>query len=146
MRRWLLSFGLASCLWATPTLASRATGLQASIYLGADYWLTQQGIFSFTASLRAPIVPRQFSVGARFGGMFLTPTTGGIPVDLHLRLDISEFYLDGLVGPWFLFTTAPVRVHAGGGFGWQRGIIMVGLEAGWLAPSALLGLRVGFRL
>ena len=90
---------------------------------------------------------RHFSVGGRFGALFITPAPiVGIPVDLDLRVNIDRLYLEGLVGPWILFTGAPLRAHAGFGFGLQTRSLSFGLEVGYLQPAAHVGLRLGFRL
>jgi hypothetical protein len=114
--------------------------------LGADYWFNGHGEFNFTL---APMVKlsHAISVGGRFGVALITaPATAGIPIDIQIRVSIEQLYLEGSGGPWILFTDSPVRAHGAFGFGLQSGIVSFGIEAGWLDPSALLGVRLGLRL
>jgi len=128
-------------------LAPRPARAATRIGLGADFHLAGQGIFQLTLDVDTPLA-RHLSVGGRFGAMLTSgPTTFGVPVDLYLRLRLRRIYLQGLVGPWLLVGTSVVRVHAAFGFGLEaRGGLSVGLEVGWLDPSAIIGLRLAWRI
>ncbi len=135
-----LALGLA--LWAAPAAASVELGL------GADYWVTpEDGAFQLTLAVDTPLA-KALTIGGRFGAMVLTsPNEFGVPVDLRLRVKLHRIYIDGLVGPWFLFgETNPVRAHVAFGFGLLASGLTFGLEVGWLDPSTLIGLRLGFRI
>ncbi len=135
-----LALGLA--LWAGPAAASVELGL------GADYWVEPRGgEFQLTLGVDTHLT-RALTIGGRFGALILTsPNDFGVPVDLRLRARVQRLYLDFLVGPWFLFGEPnPVRAHVAFGFGLLASGITFGLEVGWLDPSTILGLRVGFRL
>ena len=55
-------------------------------------------------------------------------------------------YVEGLVGPWILLDRGDaLRGHAAFGFGLLGRSMTLGLEVGYLDPSAMLGLRLGFR-
>ena len=134
-----LVVGLA--LWAGPAAASVELGL------GADYWVDPRGgAFQLTLAVETPLA-RALTIGGRFGALVLTsPNQFGVPVDLRLRVRVQRVYFDGLVGPWCLFGERnPVRAHVAFGFGLLAAGITFGLEVGWLDPSTLLGIRLGFR-
>ena len=123
--------------------------------LGADYWLYDRyyagghGLFSLTFGLRGALA-RRISLGGRFGGFITTlPYQIGAPIDLQLRAHVGDgrVYIDGLLGPWVVFTSAaPLRFHAAFGFGLQASWVTFGFELGYLDPTAIVGLRVAFRL
>ncbi len=137
----LLTLALAAAAAPRPARAATRIGL------GADYHLAGQGIFQLTLDVDTPLA-RHLSVGGRFGAMLSsTPTTFGVPLDLYLRLRIRRIYVQGLVGPWIFFGGPSVRVHAAFGFGLEAGGgLSVGLEVGWLDPSAIIGLRLAWRI
>ncbi len=123
---------------------AEATSLRLG--LGADYWFEQSGLFELTLGVYQPVV-RHFSIGGRFGAALVTsPSTAALPIDLVLRFDASRFYLEGVVGPWILFTGSAFRAHAGAGFGLQTRHVSVGLEVAYLDPNGIIGLRVAFPL
>ena len=135
-----LALGLA--LWAAPATASVELGL------GADYWVgPERGDFQLTVAVDTPL-SKALTIGGRFGALILTsPNDFAVPVDLRFRVRLQRLYLDGLVGPWFLFgESSPVRAHVAFGFGVLLSGFTLGLEVGWLDPSTLLGLRLGFRI
>ena len=134
-----LALGL---LWAAPAAASVELGL------GADYWVDPRGgEFQLTLAVDSWLA-RHLTIGGRFGALVLTqPNDFGVPVDLRLRVHVQRVYFDGLVGPWFLFgERSPVRAHVAFGFGILGPGLSFGLEVGWLDPSTLLGIRLGFRI
>ncbi len=135
-----LALGLT--LWAGPAAASTELGL------GADWWVSPEGGgFQITLALDTPLA-KSLTIGGRFGALVLTsPNDFGVPLDLRLRVKLHRLYIDGLVGPWFLFGESdPVRAHVAFGFGLLTSSLTFGLEVGWLDPSAIIGLRLGFRL
>lgn len=148
-RRWGLA--LAACLGlfgaGFASEAEAATGVRLG--LGADYWVQRTGLFNLTFAVDGQLA-RSLSVGGRFGAMVSSgPAYVGVPVDLLLRATVGgdRVYLEGLVGPWFLFNSAyPLRMHAGFGFGLQASAVTLGLEVAWLDPDPMVGLRLGFRL
>jgi hypothetical protein len=120
----------------------------ASIRLGfgADYWFTGTSEFNFTATPTLSLTPG-VSLGGRFGMLLVgSPATAGVPLDLQLRISIQQLYLEGSFGPWILFADHPFHTHGAFGFGLQTGIVSLGVEAGWLDPNALLGIRLGLSL
>ncbi len=126
----------------TPSTAAASIGLG----FGADYWFNGTSEFNFTAAPMLSLTPG-VSLGGRFGMLLVSsPATAGVPLDLQLRISIRQLYLEGSFGPWILFADHPVHTHAAFGFGLQTGIVSLGVEAGWLDPSALLGVRLGLRL
>lgn len=140
--------GSAAAVFAAALLASapaRATRLDLG--LGAGYWFDQSAVFDANLALRAGVAG-PLSVGGRVGAMIATgPVQVGVPIDLLLRVSLGRGYLEGAAGPWILFgQSAPIRAHAGFGFGIQAGAVSVGLEIGWLDPRPQLGLRVAFAL
>lgn len=142
LARLARSAPLALALWAGPAAASVELGL------GADYWVEPRGgEFQLTLAVDAPLA-RALTIGGRFGALVLTsPNQFGVPVDLRLRVRLQRVYLEGLVGPWFLFDQpSPVKAHVGFGFGLLASGLTFGLEVGWLDPSTIVGLRLAFRL
>jgi hypothetical protein len=135
-----LALGLA--LWAGPAAASVELGL------GADYWIEPaDGAFQLTLAADTPLA-RALTVGGRFGVLFLSSAPAvGVPIDLRLRVHLQRLYMEGLVGPWFLFDRPdPVRAHVAFGFGILARGVTFGVEVGWLDPSTLVGIRLGFRI
>jgi hypothetical protein len=119
------------------------------IGVGADYWVEHNAAFQLTF-LADTYLARSFSLGGRFGAMLVTTSgpTVGLPIDISLRIHLPRagMYLEGLVGPWIVFTDTPVRAHVAGGFGLERGPLTFGLEVGYLQPNGIIGLRFGHRL
>jgi hypothetical protein len=133
---------LALAAVAVPRAASAAVELG----LGADYLFEPQaGTFPLTLAVDTPLA-RHLTIGGRFGVLLLTdPSRVGIPLDFRLRARFSKLYVDGLVGPWILFSDSdPIRFHAGFGFGVVMRHIELGLEVGYLNPTGMLGLRLAF--
>lgn len=117
--------------------------------LGASYWLDQESaLFDFTLGLEGRIA-RPVSAGARFGVALITEGNDlAIPLDLTLRFHPggAPIYLEGLVGPWIVLGRGDaLRVHAAFGFGFERQGFSIGLEAGYLDPSPIIGVKLGYR-
>lgn len=137
---------VAFCAVALPS--GRAEAADVRLGLGADYWSPRVGILNLTLTVDGAIA-RHIRVGGRFGALATTsPTVFGAPVDLSVRalLASGRVYLEGLVGPWILFTNNPIRLHAAFGFGLQSNNLAFGLEVGWLDPAPMAGLRLAFRI
>jgi len=128
-------------------LPARATPI--SLRLGADALLNGgPGVFSLGLGLESGLGKR-VSVGARFGGLITTsPTTGGIPLDVFLRVRVNRVYVEGVGGPWIFFSNGDtVRGHVAGGLGLLMHDWEFGAEVGFLSPDRTqLGLRIGVRL
>src|SRR6266851_2570856 len=114
---------LAGLMGLVPGNAAASIG----VGFGADYWFNGTSEFNFTA---APMLS----------------LTAGVPLDAQLRISIQQLYLEGSFGPWIFFADHPFHTHAAFGFGWQIGLISLGVEAGWLDPNAIMGARLGLRL
>jgi hypothetical protein len=126
--------------WARPAAASVALGL------GADYLVDpSEGAFQLTLAADTPLA-RHVSVGARFGAMLVSgPSRLGVPLDARLRIRMQRVYLEGLIGPWIVFKDDPaVRFHGAIGFGVVSRGVQLGLEVGYLDPTAMIGLRLAF--
>ena len=138
---------LALALVLACALAPRAAGAaNFRLGVGADYWMTESGVFDLTLEIEA-IVARHLGVGGRFGLALVTsPTTVAIPLDLVVAGEFSRFYVEGLVGPWIVFQGNAFRAHAALGFGLRTRSVSVGLEGGWLDPEGIIGLRLAFPL
>jgi hypothetical protein len=127
-------------VWSRPAAASVALGL------GADYLVDpSQGAFQLTLAADTPLA-RHLSVGARFGAMLVSgPSRLGVPIDARLRIHMERVYLEGLVGPWIVTKEDPaVRFHGAVGFGVVSRGLQLGLEVGYLDPSAMIGVRLAF--
>ena len=129
-----------------------AAAMDARITLGADLWHHRyynhyDGLLSGTLALGGA-VSREVSLGGRAGVLLVTsPVIVGIPADFYVRyVPIPRLYIDGLVGPWFFLDESVFRLHVGGGFGYRGDGIQIGIEAAYLEPSALLGVRLGIPL
>ena len=132
----------AALAWARPAEASVALGL------GADYLLDPEvGEFQLTLAVATPLA-RHLSVGARFGAMLLSePSRVGVPIDVKLRVRMDRLYVEGLAGPWIVFDDDDaLKLHAGVGFGLLTGGMSLGLEVGYLDPTAMVGVRLAFPL
>lgn len=133
---------LAAIAWCRPASASTSLGL------GGDYLFDPHaGELQLTLAADTPLA-RHVAIGARFGVMFLTdPGRVGVPLDLRLRVRAARVYVDGLVGPYFVFNESDwARFHAGFGFGVLMRSFSLGLEVGYLNPTAMLGVRLAFPL
>ncbi|HVO19704.1 MAG TPA: hypothetical protein VMU15_10635 [Anaeromyxobacter sp.] len=134
----------AALLWAHPARA----GSEASV--GADFLVDDNaGGFLGTLALDTGLA-RHVTAGVRFG-LFMEsgPTRLGFPADLRIRFRVHRnVYIDGLAGPWVVFGgDQHLRFHAGVG----AGIILLrkvtfGAELGYLDPSSMIGVRLGFAL
>jgi hypothetical protein len=138
---------IAVCAALAVALPARAAS-PVSLRLGGDYLLDGgPGIFSLALGVES-FLGRRVSVGGRFGGLLTTsPTSGGVPLDVMLRLRLNRVYLEGLGGPWIFFSGDALRAHAAFGFGLLTRDVEFGAEVGFLSPSRTqLGLRVAFRI
>ena len=138
---------VAVCVALALALPARASPL--SLRLGADALLNGgPGVFSLGLGVESAL-GRRVSVGARFGGLITTsPTSGGVPLDVFLRIRVNRAYFEGVGGPWIIFTGGDtVRGHAAVGLGLLARDLEFGAEIGFVSPDRTqLGLRVGLRL
>ena len=112
-------------------------------------WLVSPGAGAFQLTLGGDRrLNPHLSWGGRVGLLVLTdPGRLGVPIDVRLRGHFGRIYLEGLVGPWVVFSDHdPLRFHAGIGFGLATRHVDVGLEVGYLNPTSMLGLRLAFPL
>jgi hypothetical protein len=128
-------------------LAPRAAS-RVELGIGADY-LTgpESGEFQLTlAGDRA--LSHYVSAGLRSGVLFTSdPSHVGVPIDFRLRFHGSRLYVDGLVGPWFVFSSGDtVRFHGAIGVGLRTRSVSVGVEAGVLHDTGIVGIRVAFEI
>jgi hypothetical protein len=131
---------VAALAWARPAQAGVALGL------GADYLLDPEiGEFQLTLAAESRF-GRHVRLGARFGAMLLSdPSRIGVPIDARLRIRVQRLYVEGLVGPWIVFDDdESLKLHAGFGFGVLSRGVQLGLELGYLDPTAMIGVRVAF--
>jgi hypothetical protein len=144
MRRML---PVAVC--AALALAVPAHAAALSLRLGGDALLNGgPGVFSLGLGVESGL-GRRVSVGARFGGLITTsPTSGGIPLDVFLRIRVSRAYIEGVGGPWIIFTGGDTfRGHAAVGLGLLARDLEFGAEIGFVSPAQTqLGARLGIRL
>ena len=130
-------------------LAVPAHASPLSLRLGADALLNGgPGVFSLGLGVESAL-GRRVSVGARFGGLITTsPTSGGVPLDVFLRIRVSRAYIEGVGGPWIIFTGGDTfRGHAAVGLGLLARDLEFGAEIGFVSPDRTqLGLRIGLRL
>ena len=140
---------LAPLLLALVSLApATAHAVPLRLDLGADDWTVGTAEFNLTLAPSVRLA-RHITVGGRFGALLTSsPVEGGIPIDLDLRLSFyrEHFYLEGLAGPWLYFTGDVVHAHAAFGFGLLAHRVSFGVEAGYLQPEAVFGVRLGFLL
>jgi hypothetical protein len=138
---------LAGGLLLISALAPSTAEASIRLGFGTDYWFNRGGEFNFTVAPFASLV-RGLEVGGRLGVLVATdPAIAGLPLDLQLRLSFEHAYFEGSAGPWILFVSdSPVRAHFSFGMGLQSHALAFGLEAGWLDPNAVLGLRLSFKL
>jgi len=139
--RLLLAAAAAALLAAArPAEAGTAVGL------GADY-LTDPSAGTLQLTLAADTgLARNLTAGVRIGVLFGTEGIGpAVPIDARLRFYVKGLYVDGLVGPWIFFgDDQAVRLHAAIGFGIARRGWQLGLEVGYVDPSAAVGVRVAW--
>jgi hypothetical protein len=150
MRRLPITLVLSAL--AFPVAASAASRQASSsqsastveLGVGGDYIVDPQlGEFQLTLAANRAL-GRILSVGVRAGALLTSsPTHVGAPIDFRLRIHGARFYVEGLVGPWFLFgTNDTFRIHGGIGVGLRTGGVTIGLEAGALDTSGIIGLRL----
>ncbi len=147
LRIALFLSALALLLAASPAEARRSDS-NVALGLGADYLIDpEEGAFQLTFALETPIVSG-LTVGARFGALITSDSNDvGAPIDFRLRLRTGGLYLDGLIGPWFIFDSHDtVRFHGGFGFGVLAGSMSFGGEVGFLDDTGMIGLRLAFSL
>jgi hypothetical protein len=159
-RRILLAVVTAAALLAaSPAHAARggrgsrgssasSGGSGLSLGVGADYLVDPQSADLQVTLAAETHLARHFTLGGRFGVAWLTePDRIGVPVDLRLRGRFGRLYVDGLVGPWIVFDDDDaLRVHAGVGFGILTPSFSFGIEAGYLDPTSMIGVRLAFPL
>jgi hypothetical protein len=118
--------------------------------LGADYQFYRRGLIDLTLAVDGALA-RHIRVGGRFGALLASggPEVGA-PIDLDVRAVVGggRVYLEGLVGPWLMFGPSDYLFHLHGafGFGLQSSSFEFGIEVGYLDPSPIVGLRLGFRI
>lgn len=151
---------LASLLGALTTGDADAHA-ELRLGVGADFWADRGPYYSlrgnwtdgrnqFLIDVHLSIdgeVNEFLSLGARTGFFLAVPSiTPGVPLDFEVRITpIRKLYIEALVGPWLLIDDpAPIRLHASFGFGYRGRGFQIGLEASYLAPSPMLGVRIGF--
>ncbi len=131
---------LAVLAWARPARASAELGL------GGDYLFDpHQGEFQLTLGVDGRLA-RHVTVGARVGAALLTdPGRLGIPIDARIRFHAQRVYFEAMAGPWIVFDEASnVRFHGAVGFGILQRSVSIGLEVGYLNPTAMVGIRLIF--
>jgi hypothetical protein len=142
------TFLAAGCILAFAFPARAASSI--SLRLGGDYLANGgPGVFSGGLGVETWLGRRGVvSVGGRFGGLITTsPTTGGIPIDVFLRLRVSRVYFEGVGGPWIFFNGDTVRGHVAAGFGLITRDFELGAEIGFVSPDRTqLGVRLAFRI
>jgi hypothetical protein len=127
-------------------VAARPAAAGTSFGLGADY-LTDPSAAALELLLAADTpVARGLTLGGRIGALVATDGIGpGVPVDARLRLRVDRLYADALVGPWVFFDEGDaIRLHVALGFGIARRGLQLGLEVGWVDPTATVGVRVAW--
>ena len=130
---------LAVLGFARPAAASVDFGL------GADWIRGGTGEFNLTLGVDT-FIARRVSVGGRFGAAFFDGSGSmGVPIDGRLRVHIRRVYLEGMVGPWFIFDSGKLfHFHGAFGFGIESRNVAFGLELGVLGDATMLGLRLAF--
>ena len=117
--------------------------------LGADYQFHHRGLIDLTLAVDGQLA-RHIHVGGRFGALLASGPEVGAPIDLDVRaiLGNGRVYLEGLVGPWLMFGQNDYLFHLHGafGFGLRASSFEFGVEVGYLDPSPIVGLRLGFRI
>lgn len=131
---------LASLLAARPARAA-----ETELGVGAD-WLVDDNATDVmaTVALGTRVAPR-VSLGVRFGAALVgDPMRLAIPVDARVRVRLIRAYVEGLAGAWFLTNEDKhVRLHLAAGAGFRVvPKVSLGLELGWLDPSAMVGARM----
>jgi hypothetical protein len=141
----ILAAAAAALLWARPATAYSPS---VELGLGAD-WLVSPGDGAFQLTLAGDHrVSQHLSWGGRIGLLALTdPGRLGVPIDARLRGHFGRIYVEGLVGPWIVFSDHDaLRFHGAIGFGLATRSVRIGLEVGYLNPSSMVGLRLAFPL
>jgi hypothetical protein len=141
--------GIVLCALLVSAVAVPARASPLSLRLGGDYLFDGgPGVFSVQLGVERAL-GRVVSVGGRFGGLLTTsPTHGGVPLDVFVRFRFSRAYLEGVGGPWIMFSdNDTLRGHAALGLGLLARDFEFGAEFGFLSPSQTqLGARLAFRL
>ena len=140
VRSWLVGGAFVAVLGISST--SRA---EMRLAAGANAWLDEGGLFTATFAGDVRVLPH-FEVGGRGGmGLFTDPAKAVIPLDIQARILISRVYIEGNVGPWIVVDDHPVHAHATAGAGIEVGMLVAGVEVGWLDPEGILGVQLGLR-
>jgi hypothetical protein len=121
-----------------------AHATQVRLGLGANYWFDQGGLFDVNVSVLGRVT-RRVQVGGRFGAFLATdPNTLGVPINILLRGNFDNLYIEGMAGPWIRFEDDPLLGHVAFGFGIQGSGVALGLEVGYLDPDPIAGLKLSF--
>jgi hypothetical protein len=139
------ALALALALLLAPR-ASEAANVRLG--LGADAWFEDRGgLFSLLVGVDTRLAG-PLSIGGRFGATLATGVDDvAVPLDLVLRLNFRNAYVEAMGGPHIFFDSDEhLRGHAAFGFGLQSGALSFGIEAGYLDPAPVLGLRLAYRI
>ena len=137
--KWASLALLSAALWCHPGEA-RA---EARLAIGANYWMTKQGVFDLTLAIDTRLVST-LNVGGRFGGaLAVDPEIIMVPVDLFLRFVLARrFYLEALGGAWVAIDPTELLGHFAFGIGIRTAGVNFGVELGYLDPRAIVGIKL----
>ena len=139
------ALALALALLLAPR-ASEAANVRLG--LGADAWFDGGGgLFSLLVGVDTRLAG-PLSIGGRFGATLATGVDDvAVPLDLVLRLNFRQAYVEALAGPHIFFDSNDhLHGHAAFGFGLTNGPLSFGIEVGYLEPEPVIGLRLGYRI
>jgi hypothetical protein len=140
---------LAVAAVATALLASaRPAAADNTVGLGADWFTLPQDGSAMVTLATDTVLAGHLRGGGRIGFLLGTGDLGPtVPIDGRLRYLVNRLYVDGLLGPWILFENGgSVRLHGAIGFGIARRGFELGLEVGYADPSAMVGVRLAWRI
>lgn len=126
--------------------ATPAQAVRFELGAGGGAWFTTTGIFNVNLGVRHAFT-RHLGIGFRTGVLLTTDGPAvGTPLDLSFRVSVRPVYFDLVGGPTFIFNQGQVlRGHVAFGFGGYLGPVTLGVEVGYLTPTAILRLILAYQ-
>lgn len=125
--------------------ATEAHAVRFELGAGGGAWFTTTGLFDVTLGVRQHLA-RHLALGFRTGVLLTTDGPAvGTPLDLSFRVVVHPVYFEVLGGPTFIFNQgSPLRGHVAFGFGGYLGPVTLGVEVGYLTPTAVVMLQLAY--
>lgn len=156
MKKLVFLTALLAAILGKPALADVRVGVGTDAWAVSGYavdaynrvyWSNWDFLVNANVTFDAKI-NRHIAMGARLGFLFdITAGVPGLMTDFEFRfIPARELYIEALAGPWLIVLDEPIRLHAAFGIGYRGENVHVGLEASYLSPAPMIGVRLAFPL